>query len=334
MPPVNAPEARPPDRRVGRGRVPAVVGYAISVVALSGCVLWALDQPAPEFPTSPGSLALLGGCLLVLAASMVLRGFRWSVILERAGIHCRPGDPYALTLVGYMGNTVLPFRGGEALRVVLLKSSSDSSWANAIGSIVPERVLDLATLVVLLGALVLGGVIETPGGIAPALVAIAGLIAAIGCVVAYRVLRRRGRLQGLADRIRPVASASRPLLTGTGAWLALLSFAIWAFDGAIFYLVAEALSLSISPLEALGLAVTAAAFSAIPAGPAYAGTYDAALLFALAALDVAPGDAVSFVILVRFVTFVPVTLAGLVALIARYGGLAQLRRREPVVEAM
>lgn len=334
MLPVNAPSARPLDRRVGRGRLPAVFGYAISVVALTGCVLWALDQPAPSLPTSSRSLALLGCCLFVLAASMLLRGFRWSVILAHAGIHCRPGDPYALTLVGYMGNTVLPFRGGEALRVVLLKSSSDSSWANAIGSIVPERVLDLATLVVLLGALVLGGVIETPGGIAPPLVGIAGLVAAVGCIVVYRALRRRGRLQSLADRIRPLANASRPLLTTAGAWLALLSLVIWAVDGAIFYLVAESLSLSVSPLESLGLAVTAAAFSAIPAGPAYAGTYDAALLFALAALDVPPGDAVSFVILVRFVTFVPVTIAGLVALVARYGGLARLRRRESVVEAV
>lgn len=296
-------------------------------------MLWALDQPAPEFPTSSRSLLLLGSCLLVLAASMLLRGFRWGAILARAGIHCRPGDPYALTLIGYMGNTVLPFRGGEALRVVLLKGSSDSTWANAIGSIVPERVLDLATLVVLLGALVLGGVIETPGGIAPPLVAIACLAAAVGSVVVYRMLRGRGRLQGLANRIRPLANASRLLLTSTGAWLALLSLVIWAFDGAIFYLVAESLSLSVSPLEALGLAVTAAAFSAIPAGPAYAGTYDAALLFALAALDVPPGDAVSFVILVRFVTFVPVTLAGLVALISRYGGLARLRRSEPVRDA-
>ena len=325
-------------RRSGRERFSVLFGVAISAVALAGCIIWASHQPAPSFPTSTRAILLLAGCLVVLTGSMLLRGFRWGEILHRADIDVRRSEPYALTVIGYMGNTVLPFRGGEALRVVLLKENSTASWPNSIGSIVPERALDLATLIVLLTVLVLSGVIETPGGATPALAAIGLLAVAVAAALVYRQLRRRGHLQGIADRVRPLAHASRLLLTPAGLWLGALSMLIWIFDGTIFFGVAKALSLSINPLEAIGLAVAAATFSAIPAGPAFAGTYDAALLFALGALEVSSPAAISFVLLVRFATFVPVTIAGLILLVARYGGLSRLtgvwRRRSAAEEAV
>lgn len=306
--------------------IPALGGVAISIVAVAGCVVWALGQPAPELPRGADALPPLAAALALLGVSMLLRGYRWAVILERAGITAPRAEPYALTLVGYMGNTVLPLRGGEALRVVLLKDASDASWPNAIGSIVPERVLDVLTLALLLVAVVLGGVIEVPGGAGPPLAVVAAAAVAAGAGAIYMRLRRRGRLGGIADRIRPFAHASRLLLTPTGPWLVVLSVAVWLLDGTICLLVADALSLSIGWLEAIGLAVAAAAFSAIPAGPAFAGTYDAALLFALTALDIPAGMALSFVLLLRSITFLPVTIAGLAVLVGRYGGLGRLRR--------
>ena len=58
----------------------------------------------------------------------------------------------------------------------------------------------------------------------------------------------------------------------------------------------------------------------IPAAPAYAGTFDAAIAFGLKALDVGSQTALSFAILVRFVLFVPITVVGLVLVVTRYGG--------------
>ena len=256
---------------------------------------------------------------------MGVRGLRWSTILHRAGIETARSEPYALTVVGYMGNTVLPFRGGEALRVLLLREHSNAGWSNAIGSIIPERILDVLTLVMLLGALVFGGVVSVPGGATSIEVGAGALVALAVGLVLFRRLRRGGRLEALAGRIEPLAHASRLLLTPTGAWLALLSIVVWLLDGAIFYLVGESLAIGLSPPEAIGLAVAAAAFAAIPAGPAFAGTYDAALLFALAGLGVGASESLSLVILVRFVAFVPVMIAGLIVLVARYGGLSRLR---------
>jgi high-affinity nickel permease len=69
-------------------------------------------------------------------------------------------------------------------------------------------------------------------------------------------------------------------------------------------------------------------FSLIPAGPAYAGTFDTATAFGLKALSITGGAAVSFAILVRAVLFVPITIAGLVLVLARDGGLRTLRRSQ------
>ena len=90
--------------------------------------------------------------------------------------------------------------------------------------------------------------------------------------------------------------------------------------------MAQALSLDIGPVEGCFLLVLTAFFSLIPAAPGYVGTFDAAVVFGLHALSVDGGQAVAYALLVRFVLFVPITVAGLILLVTRYGGLRQLRR--------
>ena len=68
--------------------------------------------------------------------------------------------------------------------------------------------------------------------------------------------------------------------------------------------------------------------SALPAGPGYAGSYDAAVLLTLHASAIEGGSALGFLLLARFVVFVPVTVVGAGLLLTRYGGL-RLKRRPP-----
>jgi len=108
--------------------------------------------------------------------------------------------------------------------------------------------------------------------------------------------------------------------------LAALSGAVWLLEGAVFALVAQAVGLDLSILEGVFLVVIANFFALVPAAPGYVGTYDAAVLFGLAALEVTDGVAVGVAILARFVAFVPITVLGLVLLVVRYGGIGALRR--------
>jgi glycosyltransferase 2 family protein len=63
----------------------------------------------------------------------------------------------------------------------------------------------------------------------------------------------------------------------------------------------------------------------IPSGPGYAGTQDTAVVVGIKALGGSGSVAVSYIVLLRFVIVVPITLLGFVLLAARYGGLARLR---------
>jgi uncharacterized membrane protein YbhN (UPF0104 family) len=301
-------------------------GALVSIVALAAVVWWAKGQEAPRFPTAAGDLLEIAAAVGLYALATLVRGWRWHEILHRLGAGHRTSDAYALVVVGYMGNTVLPARGGELLRTVLLAGRSSARKREVLGSIISERSLDAISLAILFVALTWAGIGGSPVGQSPALIAAALLLLGAIALWAYLRARRRGRLGAFADRVRPIVRASRPLLGPVGALLLSVSVLVWAIEGTIFWLVAQSLSLDINFVEGAFLVVLSAFFALIPAAPGYVGTYDAAVLFGLKALGVAGGPAVTFAILVRFILFVPITLVGLVLLLVRYGGLDRVRR--------
>ena len=136
------------------------LGLLVSAVALVGFAWWAANQDKPEIPTSARALSELGVAVLVYALATLVRGWRWHVLLRRSGVIHDALDAYALVPVGYMGNTILPARGGELLRVVLLAARSPARKREIGGAILAERLLDalvLAGLFVVLTGAQIGG---------------------------------------------------------------------------------------------------------------------------------------------------------------------------------
>jgi len=315
----------PTERRHTGSHARTTLAAAVSVVCVVGCAVWASHQEAPRFPHGFDRLSLLAVAGGLYTAATLARGWRWHVILRRAGVEHNPVDAYCLTVVGYMGNTVLPARGGELLRIVLLNQRSPARRREILGSIVPERTLDAAALILLFTAVTLTGLDRTPLGNGLAWGASGGLLALVIALFAYLRLRVAGKLGRFADRVRPVARASRLLLTWTGLGLLGLTVAVWSAESGICWLVGQSMRLSMSPLDALVVVVLANFFALIPAAPGYVGTFDAAVLFALRHFGIAGGAAVGFALLFRFIVFVPVTVAGLVLMTLRYGGLNAMR---------
>ena len=75
-----------------------------------------------------------------------VRGERWQALLRHNGAHPKRADSYALNAVGYMGNNVLPARAGDAFRVVFMAPRADTGARTVIGTLVAERLLDIAVL--------------------------------------------------------------------------------------------------------------------------------------------------------------------------------------------
>lgn len=304
----------------------AVLQATFSLIALGAVVWWASRQDAPEFPSSTEALAWLGGSLALYALATVIRAERWHRILGHTGVPTSRADSYSLTTVGYMGNNVLPARAGEALRVVLLDARTDAGKRKLAGTIVAERILDaivLGTMLVVVGYGVLrGDVLPTDR---PLLISGIGVALFVLGLVAVGILRRRGALTRIRDFARPLADATRAIKGREGVPLLAASVVLWLVEGAVYLAVAKAVELDISASGALYLVALTNFVAALPAAPGSIGTFDAAVAFGAKTLGGSGSIVISYLLLLRFVLYVPITVVGLVVLLVRYGGWARLR---------
>jgi glycosyltransferase 2 family protein len=310
----------------------AVLQGAISLVSLTAVVWWASRQEQPAIPGTPDALAALLAAGGLYAAATAARAERWYRILRRNGLGARRGDAYALTTVGYMGNNVLPARSGDLMRGLLLVPLTGAGKRNAVGTVVAERVLDVVALALMFVAIAYGLLrgVPVPG----ALFAVVGAGAAVVAVLALGAVafRRRELLQRSGQFLRPLAAASRDLLSLHGAALLLLSLAIWTLEAAVYLAVGRAVGLDMGGLTAVYVVAFTNLFAMVPAAPGYLGTFDAAVVFAAKSIGNPGYLVVTYLLLLRFVLFVPITVVGLVVLVARYGGWS--RYRDARLEAM
>jgi glycosyltransferase 2 family protein len=120
------------------------VGFAISGVAL---VLTLRNVDFHELGKALGEARLvwIAPAAVFWIVSYFARAARWSLFMG--------GTPYWVTMhaqnIGYMLNCTLPFRLGEVARAYVMGEKSHVSMARALSSIIVERVLDLATVVLM-----------------------------------------------------------------------------------------------------------------------------------------------------------------------------------------
>jgi len=304
-----------------------VLGAAFSIACLVALVLWAAHQEAPTLPRAAGALAELGAAVAFYLVGCAVRAERWFELLRYNGAQPRRADAYGLLAVGNLGNNILPARAGDALRVVLIAPRAKTDARTVIGTIVAERVLDVVVLVglfVMLAYGVLGGIdLPSAGRLAFAALLVAGLLAA--SVAAAWVLHHRGHLRRVLAYLAPMAKATRRLRSNHGLRLLGLTFVVWALEWIAWWLTARAAGLDLALLEVGYLMGLASVFALVPSGPGYVGTFDAAIAFGVRALGHSGAQALSYLLILRFVVTVPITLIGLVVLVARYGGIGRLR---------
>jgi uncharacterized membrane protein YbhN (UPF0104 family) len=313
----------------GSGRL-RHIGLAVSVVSLGGVALWAGGQDAPRLPSGAMAIAGLVGAVLAYFAATAVRSERWQALLRRSAARPLRRDAYGLTAVGYMGNNVLPARGGDMMRVYFMAPRSRTGMRTVIGTLVAERLLDV---LVLLGmfALLAYGVRGGDGALGGRVAWVAGGLALVGAglLAAMLFARRSGRAQRARAFVRPMLATTRAL-RGRWAWgMLAATVGLWLVEAGAWYGAAVAAGLDASPLDVLYMLALASVFVLVPAGPGNLGTLDAAVVFGVHAIGGSGAEALSYLLLLRFVLFVPITLAGLAVLLARYGGL----RRAAVARA-
>lgn len=322
-----ASEARLPaaPRLGGRARA-LLIPAAVSVVALVAVVWWASEQTMPSLPSASVALPRLCVALALYAVATALRGERWLRLLRGNPTHparLSRTDAYAITTVGYMGNNALPARAGDLLKSVLSSRKAGTPTADGFGTLVAERVLDAAALVLVFAVLVT--TLSLPLGLKGWMLAVVGA----ALVVAAAAAAFLGRDTGAGRRVRELAARllapTRRLWSVAGAGLLTLSIALWLVEGSVYAVLGAVAGLHLSLLDGLYVMALANLVALVPAAPGYVGTFDAAVI--LGVRLVAGGThaaALAYAVVVRFVLFVPITIVGLAVLVARYGGLRRL----------
>jgi glycosyltransferase 2 family protein len=291
---------------------------AVSAVALAAVVWWATRQPLPKLPDAGTALPPLGAGLVLYALATILRGERWRALLRDAGARCPRDDAYALTTIGYMGNNALPARAGDLMKAFLTARRTGAAGTETVGVLVAERMLDAAALGLVFAVLVT--TLRLPLGVPGwALALVAGGLAA-GGGAAWLLGRRTAAGLRVRALVGSVLAPSRRLWSRRGAALLVLSMALWLVEGGVYAVVGGVAGVHLSLLDGLYVMALANIAALVPAAPGYVGTFDAAVLLGISLVTSASHPAaLAYVVLVRFVLFVPITLAGLVALVARYG---------------
>src|SRR5690348_6937686 len=125
------------------------VGLACTLFFLA-LALYRVQLEAVRAALASAEPAWIGAAILVYAANLALRAWRWQVILRPVAT-----IPYATVgralLVGYGLNAVMPARLGELFRAEFFKKTYGLSRVWGLTSIVIERLFDGITVIGCLG---------------------------------------------------------------------------------------------------------------------------------------------------------------------------------------
>jgi uncharacterized membrane protein YbhN (UPF0104 family) len=113
----------------------------------------------------------------------------------------------------------------------------------------------------------------------------------------------------------PVLAAIRALVSWRGLALLALSLVVWSLEALVYAAVGAAVGVHLGLTGGLYVMALTNLSALVPAAPGYVGTFDAAVLLALRSLKL---PALGYLLVLRFILFVPITVAGLAVFIARY----------------
>lgn len=312
------PAVSRPTPLMGRGALlRGGIGIAISAVSV-WLLLQAVDGRASLDILRGADRSLVGLAVTCLFASLAAKIARWRALLPPRGTSFP--RLFGIVHISMFLNNVLPLRVGDAVRAGMTVRSQGVRLTHVVSSMVAERVLDAATLIVCF-------LVVTPflpysplrldltRFVAPAAAA-GGLVLLAGA--GLFVLRRRGA--GLWRRMAPVLSAVgdswRRVLSTEGWTIWGWSALAWVTAFAINFVLFRALHMEVSPAVAIVLGCSTNLAMLVPSSPAQIGVYHAAATLTLVAFGVDRSVAVSFSVLSHLVNVVPVSLVGAAFLVA------------------
>lgn len=317
-----------PGRRTISLGVAAVLAAGLLYVSLRG-IEW---RQVARIVTS-ASPARLGLLAVISTSTLLLRAYRWRVLLNAEGT-VNLSTAFWATAAGYFGNNFLPARAGELIRVFMISAQSTLDKAYVLTTALSERVADAVALVIIV-AVTLLTMPAPPGWLVRAArpFAILGLLAAFGiAVLPFLGQTARATIERapLPDALRPkLIAAVEGILRGLRAFHDLRRFSgflgltilIWCLDAVATVVGGAALGFRI-PLAVAFLLIAALGLgSALPSTPGYVGIYQFIAVTVLTPFGFSRTDAIAYILVAQASTYVLIGFWGSL-------GLLRYRRRE------
>lgn len=271
--------------------------------------------------------------IVFLLINWLLKVPRWSLLFGADA----PGfnTLFGAMNVGYAVNSLLPARLGELVRAYWVRDRGEVSMVKTLSTIALERVTDGVTLLIVL--LLVAPTVAFPKALLkPALSLGAVFVAALlaMAVLAYASGQETGFVVRLFDRLErgrlaPAGRIGRQITAGlqvlrSGRDLALVvlyTLIIWASNGLMVWIVLRAFHIDV-PLQA-GFLLTAVLNlgMAVPSSPGYVGIFEYLMVLTLALFGIARTPALAAALAMHAISFVPVTVVGLIYLVHAGAGM-------------
>jgi uncharacterized protein (TIRG00374 family) len=266
--------------------------------------------------------------LVLYYCAFVARAIRWRWMLRQAGLSPAQGFPIPgnkgmleILLLSWFVNCVVPAKLGDAYRCYLLKRRSSVPISRSLGTILAERLTDLAVLFV---TMAIAGFIAFRGHLpseATRTLWIGSVLLVVGAIAILCLWYGRHIVEGrLPDRFRSQFAQLHDSIFAClrQPWKPVgISLLIWFADGMRLYLVARSLSADVSFSVAVFVALMSALLTILPITPAGLGVVEVAMIGVLKLVDVDGNLAGSIAFMDRLITYWSLVLIGLILYVRR-----------------
>ncbi|MEO6711963.1 MAG: lysylphosphatidylglycerol synthase domain-containing protein [Mycobacteriales bacterium] len=230
--------------------------------------------------------------LALYAGAFLLRAAAWRAVLPGLSL----GQSWAALHVALLGNHVLPFRLGEALRATSVLRRTSLPRDAVIASAVTLRASDLAAILVL------------------ALVAAPRLAGELmGGWVWFVLAGVLGVATGGLLWLRALKSAAIVL---PGLRVAIATLAAWLLESAVMWQAARAVGVHLSVVDAIAVTAVTIAAQTVAVTPGGIGSYEAAATAAMTVLGIAAAPALAVAVLAHATKTAYSLVVGALALMA------------------
>jgi hypothetical protein len=292
-----------------------LVGIVISVVCV-GIVIHGIEWSAVGGALRRTNLLLLLPALGFLTLLFIVRAYRWQQLVKP--LSSLPFQPFwSASLIGFMANDLLPLRVGELVRAYALAHMTTVRVSTALATAILERVWDTVAVGVL--TLLTFSRFSLPRWVTRTNWIVLSICVVILVGGAWAAKRGTPTFTWLPPRF---AAATARFVSGLRSlnnvsallWVLFLSFALWFALVGYYWVLLRACGFSL-PFEAALLVTVFTVFAAaVPAAPGFVGTFQYAVVLALSFFSVPKGEALGFSIIAHLAQLLPVTVAGLIAL--------------------